>query len=87
MGPQWSQWVSRTVEKLVRLAYSRSRLLLTQVKAEDGILDNSDPHGNVTFTPDAKKTFVQTVLLFFRVFMLPVTLESLLSVANHLVQA
>ncbi|KAI0760032.1 hypothetical protein C8Q74DRAFT_1371997 [Fomes fomentarius] len=40
MGPQWSQWVSRTVERL----------------ADDGILDNSDPHGNVTFTPDAKKT-------------------------------
>ncbi|KAI0739218.1 hypothetical protein C8Q80DRAFT_1112583 [Daedaleopsis nitida] len=40
MGPQWSQWVSRTVQKLV----------------DDGILDNSDPHGNVTFTPNAKKT-------------------------------
>ncbi|KAI0349859.1 hypothetical protein OH77DRAFT_1158261 [Trametes cingulata] len=40
MGPQWSQWVSRTVHRL----------------AENGILDTSDPHGNVTFTPDAKKT-------------------------------
>ncbi|KAI0716309.1 hypothetical protein C8Q76DRAFT_617655, partial [Earliella scabrosa] len=40
LGPQWSQWVSRTVQRL----------------ADDGILDNSDPHGNVMFTPNAKKT-------------------------------
>ncbi|RDX42163.1 hypothetical protein OH76DRAFT_1488878 [Lentinus brumalis] len=40
LGPQWSTWVSRTVQRL----------------ADDGILDTSDPHGNVTFTPDAKKT-------------------------------
>lgn len=37
-------------------------LPLTSAKADDGILDNSDPHGNVTFTPDAKKTFVRTIL-------------------------
>ncbi|OSC97393.1 hypothetical protein PYCCODRAFT_1140618 [Trametes coccinea BRFM310] len=43
MGPQWSQWVSRAVNKL----------------ADDGILDTSDPHGNVTFTPDAKKTITK----------------------------
>ncbi|KAI0332908.1 hypothetical protein GY45DRAFT_1298398 [Cubamyces sp. BRFM 1775] len=43
MGPQWAQWVSRTVNKL----------------ADDGILDTSDPHGNVTFTPNAKKTITK----------------------------
>ncbi|KAI0764507.1 hypothetical protein BD413DRAFT_638027 [Trametes elegans] len=43
MGPQWTQWVSRTVNKL----------------ADDGILDTSDPHGNVTFTPNAKKTITK----------------------------
>ncbi|KAI0642493.1 hypothetical protein C8Q79DRAFT_917292 [Trametes meyenii] len=43
MGPQWSQWVSRTVNKL----------------ADDGILDTSDPHGNVSLTPDAKKTITK----------------------------
>ncbi|KAI9060439.1 hypothetical protein FKP32DRAFT_1731405 [Trametes sanguinea] len=43
MGPQWSQWVSRAVNKL----------------ADDGILDTSDPHGNVTFTPNAKKTITK----------------------------
>ncbi|KAI0676623.1 hypothetical protein C8Q78DRAFT_960923 [Trametes maxima] len=43
MGPQWSQWVSRTVNRL----------------ADDGILDTSDPHGNVAFTPDAKKTITK----------------------------
>ncbi|KAI0367729.1 hypothetical protein BV20DRAFT_548113 [Pilatotrama ljubarskyi] len=43
MGPQWSNWVSRTVHKL----------------AEDGILDTSDPHGNIAFTPDAKKTITK----------------------------
>ncbi|KAI8969761.1 hypothetical protein BD414DRAFT_255072 [Trametes punicea] len=43
IGPQWSQWVSRTVNRL----------------ADDGILDTSDSHGNVTFTPDAKKTIIR----------------------------
>ncbi|CDO76922.1 hypothetical protein BN946_scf185006.g4 [Trametes cinnabarina] len=43
MGPQWSQWVSRTVNRL----------------ADDGILDTSDPHGNVMFTPHAKKTITK----------------------------
>lgn len=32
-------------------------LRLTLVQADDGILDNSDPHGNVMFTPNAKKTY------------------------------
>ncbi|KAI0822874.1 hypothetical protein BC628DRAFT_1386625 [Trametes gibbosa] len=43
MGPQWSQWVSRTVNKLV----------------DDGILDTSDTHGNIAFTPDAKRTITK----------------------------
>ena len=60
MGPQWAQWVSRTVNKLVsaKSIYASNILTLMTAKADDGILDTSDPHGNVTFTPNAKKTYV-----------------------------
>ncbi|OJT15347.1 hypothetical protein TRAPUB_8092 [Trametes pubescens] len=43
MGPQWAQWVSRTVNRLV----------------DDGILDTTDAHGNIAFTPNAKKTITK----------------------------
>lgn len=35
-----------------------SRLMLTRWKVDDGILDTADAHGNITFTPNAKKTYV-----------------------------
>ena len=35
-----------------------SQFLLKLRKVDDGILDTTDAHGNITFTPDAKKTYV-----------------------------
>ena len=63
MGPRWSQWVTRTVHRLVcdvlRYHFVRHYLQATfNAQVDEGILDTADANDNITFTPDAKKTCV-----------------------------
>ena len=55
LGPQWSNWVKRTVHKLVSSSVSDEfRTIHICLQEDEGILEPAEPSGSVALTPNGK---------------------------------